>query len=221
MQNSYQQATYEGTEAYIAVPHSSPERVSTESDNHLADTEKAAPRDFNPSPYRNSIYLPLLKRRVSKKTFWIICGCVCGVILTAVIVGVAVGATNAKKAVQRGRGEKAAPSSSNGQGGNGEDPRGGSNDDSSSTDPCLQLADSGASTQAVSDCFYQEHLTRLEVIDNFDGDDDYIWTYSDNPYASVNRKKTTGLNNLNFKGTSGVHPGKNVAKASHKLKSLN
>ncbi|KAF3229302.1 hypothetical protein TWF106_004221 [Orbilia oligospora] len=207
MQNSYQQTPYNGNQSYAAVPSTSlepPQYAGT-------DVEKAAPADFNPtpnfhkSPTKDSIYLPLIKRRVAKKTFWIVVGVVAGVIVIAIIVGVAVGVSKSKSNKKGGgknaQGAKGGKSGSGGKGGfnsgdgedDGGDDTGTPDGGSSSTDPCQQLVDIGAPWKDISDCLYQQHLTTMEIIDNFDGSDDYKpYTYY-NPYASTgSTDKPTG-----------------------------
>ncbi|TGJ73318.1 hypothetical protein EYR41_000427 [Orbilia oligospora] len=207
MQNSYQQTPYNGNQSYAAVPSTSlepPQYAGT-------DVEKAAPADFNPtpnfhrSPTKDSIYLPLVKRRVAKKTFWIVVGVVAGVIVIAIIVGVAVGVSKSKNNKKGGgknaQGAKGGKSGSGGKGGfnsgdgedDGGDDTGTPDGGSSSTDPCQQLVDIGAPWKDISDCLYQQHLTTMEIIDNFDGSDDYKpYTYY-NPYASTgSTDKPTG-----------------------------
>ncbi|KAK6507011.1 hypothetical protein TWF481_005466 [Arthrobotrys musiformis] len=199
MQNSYQQTPYNGNQSYMAVPP-----AGTESPGYAeSDIEKSPPADFNPSPNfqrspnRNSIYLPLIKRRVAKKTFWIVVGVVAGVVVIAIIVGVAVGVSNSKnnnkdggKSAQGAKGGK----NGSGSGGNGF-PSGNGDDDggddtgtpdggSSSTDPCQRLVDIGAPWKDVSDCLYQQHLTTMKIIDNFDGSSDYTYYTYYNPYAA-------------------------------------
>ncbi|KAK6521500.1 hypothetical protein TWF506_001712 [Arthrobotrys conoides] len=198
MQNSYQQTPYNGKQSYTAVPPAGPEPPQYAG----TDVEKAAPADFNPTPNfhrsltKDSIYLPLIKRRVAKKKFWIIVGVVAGVVIIAIIVGVAVGVSksksNNKSRGKNAQGAKGGKSGSGGKGGfssgdgedDGGDDTGNPDGGSSSTDPCQQLVDIGAPWPDISDCLHQQHLTRLEIIDNFDGSNDYK-TYTYNPYASA------------------------------------
>lgn len=125
MQNSYQQTPYNGNQSYMAVPQPPP--AGSEPPRYVgSDIEKAAPADFNPppnfhrSPTKDSIYLPLVKRRVAKKTFWIVVGVVIGVIVIAIIVGVAVGVSKSKNNNKGGgRNAQGATGGKNGSGGEG------------------------------------------------------------------------------------------------------
>ncbi|KAK6534648.1 hypothetical protein TWF281_005954 [Arthrobotrys megalospora] len=208
MQNSYQQTPYKGNGSYMAVPPTGAELPHYSE----SDIEKSAPANFNPapnfrpSPNKDSIYLPLIKRRVSKKTFWIVVGVVAGVVVVAIIVGVAVGVSKSKNkndnsGGRNAQGAKGGKTGNSGSGGNGFDSGDGvdggdgfdTGDDgsgtpdggSSSTDPCQQLVDLGAPWKDISDCLYQQHVTTMEIIDNFDGSDDYKYTWYTNPYASA------------------------------------
>ncbi|KAK6361978.1 hypothetical protein TWF730_005683 [Orbilia blumenaviensis] len=205
MQNSYQQMPYNGKQSYMAVPQPPPAGAELPQYSGV-DVEKAAPANFNPSPNfrpspnKDSIYLPLIKRRVAKKTFWIVVGVVAGVIVVAIIVGVAVGVSKSKNNNKggKGRGAQGAKGGRNGSGGGGFDSGDGDDtgtgDDgsgtpdggSSSTDPCQQLVEIGAPWSAISDCLHQQHVTTMELIDNFDGSNDY------NPYTDYNPYSSSG-----------------------------
>ncbi|KAF3926057.1 hypothetical protein ABW20_dc0108995 [Dactylellina cionopaga] len=192
----------------MAVPYQPGQGSAELPSDYGDDVEKTAPANFNPSPNKGSIFIPVLKRRVAKKTFWIICGCVGGVILIAIIVGVAVGVSKSKRvgAGVGGKGGKA-PKGQGGSndGSDGSDPYStstdtsdggdGSDNGSSSTNPCQDLVDSGAPYKAISDCLYQKHLTNLEIINNSDSSSDYEYVPTSNPYASSSKRSLDAIAN--------------------------
>ncbi|KAF3935516.1 hypothetical protein ABW19_dt0200951 [Dactylella cylindrospora] len=215
MQNSFQQTPYSGNQPYQAVPEANGPPSS--SDTQSEDPEKSPSANFRPSPHRNTIYVPVIKRRFNKKSFVITWGIMGSIFLICVIIGISIGISG-KRVGKPGKGEKGTAvgaqddrsglyngkftgddgrvsdpddpnstdtgnESTNSSGGNGGSGGGGSN----SNDPCQQLLDAGAPWQDVSDCLTQQHITTMEIIDNFDGYDDYTYTYTYYPYGGTKK----------------------------------